>query len=370
VRQQSVRPRKRSRPPEGEPRQGPIGAAVTAGSGDSAEDPLLEVIGLHTSFNLPRGRVVAVDEVSFSLSRSRVLGIVGESGSGKSATALSLMRLIDPPGVIDPGGVIRFDGVDLLRLGEREMRGYRGKELGMIFQEPMTSLNPVLRIGDQIAETILAHEFVSRREAERRAVDLLEQVGIADPARRSRQYPFELSGGMRQRVMIAIAVACHPKLLIADEPTTALDVTIQAQILDLMADLRARTGMAMVIITHDLGVVAEISDEIAVMYAGKIVEFGPTRQVLDSPQHPYTEALIRSIPEPGAAKEFPLAVIPGHIPDPLHWPSGCRFAARCEHAFERCAELPERFGNSDQWSACWLREDAGLALAPGTPESL
>jgi oligopeptide/dipeptide ABC transporter ATP-binding protein len=321
------------------------------------------VVGLRTSFSLSRGRVAAVDDVSFSLSRARVLGIVGESGSGKSATALSLMRLIEPPGEIDPAGTILFNGVDLLRLSERDMRGYRGKEIGMIFQEPMTSLNPVLPIGDQIAETIIAHEPVSRREARQRALDLIGQVGIADPARRYKQYPFELSGGMRQRVMIAIAVACQPKLLIADEPTTALDVTIQAQILELMADLQARTRMAMVIITHDIGVVSEISDEIAVMYAGKIIEFGPTRRVLDSPQHPYTEALMRSIPVPGMPKDLPLPVIPGHIPDPLQWPSGCRFAPRCEYAFEPCAHQPERFGTSDHWSACWRSEDAGAVLS-------
>jgi oligopeptide/dipeptide ABC transporter ATP-binding protein len=279
------------------------------------------------------------------------------------------MRLIDPPGTIDPHGAVLFEGVDLLRLSEGEMRTFRGKEIAMIFQEPMTSLNPILRIGDQIGETILAHESASKREAQQRAVALLEQVGIAEPAQCCRQYPFELSGGMRQRVMIAIAMACNPKLLIADEPTTALDVTIQAQILGLMADLRSRMGMAMVIITHDLGVVAEVCDEIAVMYAGRFVEFGPTREVLDSPQHPYTEALLRSIPALDTPKELPLAVIPGSIPDPLHWPAGCRFAKRCDYTFEPCASQPEHFGSSDHWSACWRREAAGVVPETRTQDS-
>jgi oligopeptide/dipeptide ABC transporter ATP-binding protein len=319
------------------------------------------VEGLRTRFRTRQGWVNAVDDVSFSVKRGQVLGIVGESGSGKSATALSLMRLIDPPGEVDPDSVVRFNGVDLLRLSERDMRSVRGRDIGMIFQEPMTSLNPVLKVGDQISEVLLAHETVTRKAAGQRAVAMLAQVGIAEPERRSHEYPFELSGGMRQRVMIAIATACRPKLLIADEPTTALDVTIQAQILLLLSQLRDQTEMAMVIITHDLGVVAEVADDVAVMYAGKIVELGPTRDVIDDPQHPYTEALVHSSLDLRAPKDRPLSTIPGNIPGPGQVPPGCRFAPRCEHVFEPCGSQPPAFGTERRWSACWLRQAAPTA---------
>jgi oligopeptide/dipeptide ABC transporter ATP-binding protein len=236
----------------------------------------------------------------------------------------------------------------------------------MIFQEPMSSLNPVQRVGDQIAEAIEAHEELPRGRVEARVAELLRAVGLSDPERQSRRYPHELSGGMRQRVMIAMAMACNPKLLVADEPTTALDVTIQAQILELMRDLRERTGMAMVIITHDLGVVAEVTDHVAVMYAGRIVEYGPTRDVLDNPKHPYTQGLLGAMPELGMSKETPLKVIPGSVPSPLAWPKGCRFAPRCEHRFDKCDAYPPLFGTAARHAACWLREDEGVYEESGT----
>jgi oligopeptide/dipeptide ABC transporter ATP-binding protein len=313
-------------------------------------------VDLRTSFHTRRGIVRAVDGVSLSVSPGRVLGIVGESGSGKTVTALSVMGLIESPGRLEAGSKIFFAGSDLVKLSEEDMRSIRGKDIAMIFQEPMTSLNPVHKVGSQISETVKTHERVSQQEAHSRAVELLALVGIPDAARRCNDYPYEMSGGMRQRVMIAIAMACHPRLLIADEPTTALDVTIQAQILSLMAELREQTGMAMLIITHDLGVIAEVAEEVVVMYAGQIVESGPTRDVLDAPQHPYTQALLESMPVLGASRQVPLKVIPGSVPNPLEWPLGCRFAPRCERAFERCARQPPLFRKGRQQSACWLRE--------------
>ncbi|TMA99019.1 MAG: ABC transporter ATP-binding protein, partial [Deltaproteobacteria bacterium] len=257
--------------------------------------PLLEVRDLRTSFFLEGGEARAVDGVSFTLDAGRVLGLVGESGCGKSVTALSLMRLVPPPGRI-VGGEVRLDGRDLLGLPERDMRAVRGAGLAMIFQEPMTSLNPVFTVGSQIAEAVRLHRPVSRREAWERAVELLAEVGIPEPARRARDYPHRLSGGMRQRVMIAMAISCEPRVLIADEPTTALDVTIQAEILDLLRALREQRGMALLLITHDLGVVAEQADEVAIMYAGRIVEHAPVLAIFDRPLHPYTQGLFRSMP--------------------------------------------------------------------------
>ena len=307
----------------------PVEAAVAS--------PLLEVRDLRTVFALEEGVVRAVDGVSFALERGRVLGLVGESGCGKTMTALSLMRLVPPPGRI-VGGHVRLEGCDLLRLPEREMRAVRGAGLAMIFQEPMTSLNPVFTVGYQIAEAIRLHRRVGRRAAWARAVQLLDEVGIPEPERRARDYPHRLSGGMRQRVMIAIAISCEPRVLIADEPTTALDVTIQADILDLLRTLRERHGMAVVLITHDLGVVAEQADEVAIMYAGRIVEHASVLDIFERPLHPYTQALLRSMPGLGGERRARLEAIPGQVPDLLHLPSGCHFRDRCPKAIGRCAE--------------------------------
>ncbi|HJQ84834.1 MAG TPA: ABC transporter ATP-binding protein [Candidatus Binatia bacterium] len=298
---------------------------------------LLEVRELRTSFFLEAGEARAVDGVSFALDPGRVLGLVGESGCGKSMTALSLMRLVPPPGKI-VGGVVRFEGRDLLRLAESEMRAIRGAGMAMIFQEPMTSLDPVFTIGSQIAEALRVHRPISRRDAWARAIELLGEVGIPDAERRARDYPHQLSGGMRQRVMIAMAVSCEPRILIADEPTTALDVTIQAEILDLLAELRQRRGMALLLITHDLGVVAQQADEVAIMYAGRIVEQAPVLEIFDRPLHPYTQALFRSMPGVHGRRER-LEAIPGQVPDLLHLPSGCAFRDRCPRAIERCADV-------------------------------
>src|SRR5213079_257713 len=299
--------------------------------------PLLDVRDLRTSFFLEGGEARAVDGVSFTLDAGRVLGLVGESGCGKSVTALSLMRLVPPPGRI-VGGKVSFDGRDLLTLPERDMRAVRGAGLAMIFQEPMTSLNPVLTVGSQIAEAVRLHRPVSRREAWERAVELLAEVGIAEPARRARDHPHRLSGGMRQRVMIAMAISCEPRVLIADEPTTALDVTIQAEILDLLRALREQRGMALLLITHDLGVVAEQADEVAIMYAGRIVEHASVLEIFERPLHPYTQALLRSMPGVGSERRDRLETIPGQVPDLLRLPSGCHFRDRCPKAISRCAE--------------------------------
>jgi peptide/nickel transport system ATP-binding protein len=299
--------------------------------------PLLHVEDLRTYFTLDGGEARAVDGVSFTLEAGRVLGLVGESGCGKSMTALSLMRLVPPPGRIVSGRVL-LDGRDLLALDAREMRAVRGAGLAMIFQEPMTSLNPVFTVGSQIAEAVRLHRGVGRREAWERATELLAEVGIADPARRARDYPHQLSGGMRQRVMIAIAISCEPRVLIADEPTTALDVTIQAEILELLGTLRARRGMGLLLITHDLGVVAEQADEVAIMYAGRIVERAPVLEIFDRPLHPYTQALFRSMPGLGGRHER-LEAIPGQVPDLLDLPSGCSFRDRCPLAIADCAAL-------------------------------
>jgi oligopeptide/dipeptide ABC transporter ATP-binding protein len=307
-----------------------------------------------------------VDGVDLDVSEGRTLGVVGESGCGKSVTALSIMRLIDPPGRIEPGSRVLFRGRDLASLDEEELRQIRGNEISMIFQEPMTSLNPVLKIGDQIVEAVMLHRRGSLASARERALEMLDLVGFASPARRFGNYPHQLSGGMRQRVMIAMALACEPKLLIADEPTTALDVTIQAQILELIQELRQRLGMAVMLITHDLGVVAEMCDDVAVMYAGRVVERGSAEAIFRSPQHPYTEALLHSIPLLGMTQAKPLKVIRGIVPNPLTWPMGCRFAARCDYAFDRCQrEDPPLMDAGSQKAACWLVE-TGARESVGT----
>jgi oligopeptide/dipeptide ABC transporter ATP-binding protein len=317
---------------------------------------LLRVENLRTWYHTRAGIIRAVDGVSISLEQGRTLGLVGESGCGKSVTALSIMRLIESPGRIEPGSRILFQGTDLAGAGEQELQELRGNQISMIFQEPMTSLNPVYPVGQQVAEALRLHRGMRPRAANSRAVQLLDLVGIPVAQRRARDYPHQLSGGMRQRVMIAMAVACDPLLLIADEPTTALDVTIQAQILALMRDLRKRRKTAILLITHDLGVIAEMADDVAVMYAGRIVEQGPVDQVFKSPQHPYTEALLHSLPVLGMTQAEPLKVIRGMVPSPLRWPEGCRFAPRCDYVFDRCAAYPPLMQVDAQRSACWLCE--------------
>ncbi|HWK44563.1 MAG TPA: ABC transporter ATP-binding protein [Stellaceae bacterium] len=308
-------------------------------------EPLLAVEGLRTWFRVEGGIAKSVDDVTFRLHAGETLAVVGESGSGKSVTSLSIMRLIaSPPGFI-AGGSIRFRGRDavvrdLVQTGEGVMRRIRGNEIGMIFQEPMTSLNPLFTVGEQIGETVQLHQALGRRAAKARAIDMLAKVGIADPARRAEDYPHQMSGGMRQRVMIAIALACNPSLLIADEPTTALDVTIQAQILDLIENLQAELGMSVLFVTHNLGVVAEIADRVVVMYAGRVVEEGDVHALFDAPRHPYTKALMASIPRPeeGARdRTRRLAAIPGNVPSATALPAGCAFAPRCPLAVEACA---------------------------------
>ncbi|HZS40658.1 MAG TPA: ABC transporter ATP-binding protein [Polyangia bacterium] len=301
--------------------------------------PLLDVRGLVTRFQTETGEVRAVDGVSFSVPAGASVGIVGESGSGKSVTALSILRLVaDPPGRI-VGGEILFEGRDLVKLPERELRAVRGDRIAMIFQEPMTSLNPVLTVGAQVAEPLILHRSMNRARVGEEVVALFRKVGIADPERRVREYPHQLSGGMRQRVMIAMALACRPRLVIADEPTTALDVTIQAQIMELLASLRAELGMALLLITHDLGVVAESCDRVVVMYAGHVVEHAGARELFARPRHPYTAGLLRSVPslQPlEAGGRGRLQEIPGMVPRLDQLPSGCRFQDRCPRVQERC----------------------------------
>jgi oligopeptide/dipeptide ABC transporter ATP-binding protein len=304
------------------------------------EDTILDVRNLRTSFKVMDGTVPAVDGVSFSLGRGQTLGIVGESGSGKSVTAMTIMRLLDiPPAEIGEGSEIWFDGREVLSLPDAEMRRIRGNEMAMIFQEPLTSLNPVFSIGDQIAEQVKLHKKVKDKEAWAQAVEMLKLVGIPSPERRAKQYPHEMSGGMRQRVMIGMALSCDPKLLIADEPTTALDVTVQAQVLELLKAIQQRTGAALMLITHDLGVVAEMVDNVIVMYAGQIVEQGTVHEVLVDPRMPYTMGLIESIPTV-EKRGGRLSAIHGVVPSPFHLPPACRFEPRCPYRWQTCREVP------------------------------
>jgi peptide/nickel transport system ATP-binding protein len=298
--------------------------------------PLLRVNNLRTSFLTSDGEVRAVDGVTFDIEDGQTVGLVGESGCGKSVTALSIMQLLPKGTGRILGGEMLYRGTDLAGLGEEEMRRIRGNEISMIFQEPMTSLNPVMTIGDQIAETVRLHQRASRRKARERAIEMLGLVKIAEAQKRIGSYPHQLSGGQRQRVMIAMALACTPKLLIADEPTTALDVTIQAQILELIGELRQRLGMAVLLITHDLGVVAERADEVAVMYAGKIVERAKPEVIFSRPLHPYTIGLLNSMPGRRVAPKKRMEAIPGMVPNPLDWPTGCRFRDRCARADAGC----------------------------------
>jgi oligopeptide/dipeptide ABC transporter ATP-binding protein len=331
-------------------------------------DPLLRVENLRTSFHTRLGVARAVDDVAFDVAQGRTLGLIGESGCGKSVTALSIMGLIDPPGRIEANSSIQLAGRELVGLPEKQLRRIRGEEVAMVFQEPMTSLNPVHTIGTQISEMVRAHRDVSKKAAREHALEMLNLVGIPSASKRIDDYPYELSGGMRQRVMIAIALACDPKVLIADEPTTALDVTIQAQILALLADVRERLDMAVILITHDLGVVAQVAEDVAVMYAGRIVETGPIESVFENPQHPYTEALLRSIPLMGMTQEQPLAVVRGSVPSPYAWPEGCRFADRCDYVFDRCRlQEPPLLSVGEQSAACWLCESGLRQAADSVP---
>lgn len=334
----------------------------------SAQKPLLEVKNLKTYFYTEDGVVHAVDGVDFSIFPGEVLGIVGESGCGKSVTSLSIMRLISTPGKIVEGE-INFDGKNLVAASEEEMMQVRGNRISMIFQQPQSALNPVFRAGDQISEVLNIHQDFGKKAGEERAVELLKLVGIPEPERRAEAFPHELSGGMSQRVMIAMALACVPDLLIADEPTTALDVTIQAQILDLMRDMRKQLGSAMMLITHDLGVIAEMANRVVVMYAGEIVEESPVASLFDKPHHPYTQGLIGSIPVLGELRER-LDVIPGSVPNLINLPQGCRFAPRCRARVENnlsiCTDQhPALIEVADGHKVrCWLYQDADGHTAP------
>jgi oligopeptide transport system ATP-binding protein len=332
--------------------------ALADRSGPPPDDVLLEVRGLRTHFKVLDGTVPAVDGVDFSIKRGETLGLVGESGSGKSVTSLSIMRLIEPPGEII-GGEIWFEGRDLLKLSNSDMEEIRGDDITMIFQEPMTSLNPVFTVGEQIAESVRLHRHASKKDAWDRAIEMLRLVGIPSPERRVKQYPHEMSGGMRQRVVIAMALACDPKLIVADEPTTALDVTIQAQILELIQRIQSESGAALLLITHDLAVVAETVQRVAVMYAGKIVESGSVEETLLTPKHPYTEGLLTSIPS-RVIRGQRLNVIKGTVPNPFRLPKGCRFEPRCPYSFEPCKpfEPPLYAVSADRRARCWLHVPA------------
>ena len=327
---------------------------------DAKSDLMLEIKGLKTQFYTEDGVIKAVDGVDLYVKRGETLGIVGESGCGKSVTSLSVMRLVSAPGKITEGKII-FDGADLLKLPEKEMTKIRGNRISMIFQQPTTCLNPVFKIGDQISEVLNIHQSLGKEAGQKRAIELLRMVGIPSPEKRAQAYPHEISGGQRQRVMIAMALACAPELLIADEPTTALDVTIQAQILDLMRGLKEKTGTAIMLITHDLGVVAEMADRVVVMYAGQIVEEADVRTLFAHPLHPYTKGLLGSIPVLGVVRDR-LDVIPGFVPNLLNPPPGCRFEPRCEickgAARERCQveNPPLREVEPGHWARTWLYE--------------
>ena len=318
------------------------------------DTPLLQVKNLCTSFNVDAGEVRAVNGISFNLDKGKVLGIVGESGSGKSVTAYSIMRILVEPGKI-VGGEILFNGEDIVKYSKKQMREFRGKRVSIIFQDPMTSLNPTFTIGNQLREAILLHTDRNRAEANTRALEMLQLVGVNEPEKRLKQYPHELSGGMRQRVMIAMALACEPDILIADEPTTALDVTIQAQILELMKDLQKKMGMAIIMITHDLGVIADMCDEIIVMYAGRVCERGTVDEIFYNPRHEYTKGLLRSIPtlNGGHDKLIPIA---GSPVDLTNLPKGCAFASRCDRCMKIClTEQPEEVRvNDSHIASCWM----------------
>ena len=319
---------------------------------------LLEVDNLTTAFQTERGEVTAIEEVSFSLDQGEILGIVGESGSGKSVTALTIMGLLPRPPARIVAGLVRFAGEVLTRQSEARLRKIRGSGIAMVFQEPMTSLNPVFSIGEQLMETLRAHERLSPRAQRDRAVEMLDKVGIPSPALRLADYPHQLSGGQRQRVMIAIALACRPRLLIADEPTTALDVTIQAQILDLLMDLRDEFGMAIMIITHNMGVIAQTADRVMVMYAGRVVEEAPVARIFDRPSHPYTRGLLDCVPALDQEKDR-LVAIPGTLPDPARRPPGCRYAPRCGLSVEACAAaIPALAAIEAGHRAACIRADA------------
>lgn len=324
-----------------------------------SESFLLQVEQLTTKFYTERGQVTAVDDVSFQVKKGEILGLVGESGSGKSVTSQSIMRLFDEKFLVEYGGKIMFNGADLLEFSEEKMQKIRGNEIAMIFQDPLSSLNPVFTIGSQIAESIILHQKVSKKEAYKKAEEMLRVTGIPDPKKRLHEFPHELSGGMRQRVMIAMALSCEPQLLIADEPTTALDVTIQAQILDLISQLNDELEMGVIFITHDLGVVAELCTRIIVMYLGQIVEEAKVADLFKNPLHPYTRGLIQSIPQLDGERKVDLHTIPGTVPSLDSIPQGCRFATRCEFATEQCkTRTPElREFSGGQKARCWNVEE-------------
>jgi oligopeptide/dipeptide ABC transporter ATP-binding protein len=330
--------------------------------------PLLEIENLHTFFYTDNGVARAVDGVSFSVGVGETVGVVGESGCGKSVTALSILRLVRPPGRIESGSAMRFEGRDLLGLDEREMQHVRGNRIAMVFQEPMTALNPVFTIGDQIGEVARIHAGASKRDAWEKAIEMLKVVGIPAPEQRAEEYPHQLSGGMRQRVVIAMALVMNPALVIADEPTTALDVTIQAQILELLADLTKRLGTSVLLITHDLGVVAENCTRVIVMYAGEVVEDATTIDLFARAHHPYTEGLLGAMPRVGREKDR-LATIPGTVPPPTSWPKGCRFRDRCPYSWERCeAEHPPLYQiGGGHTSRCHLADEPERRQHPHPP---
>jgi oligopeptide/dipeptide ABC transporter ATP-binding protein len=328
-------------------------------SSEISNSILLQVSALKINFRTDDGVVEAVDGVSFEIRGGETLGLVGESGCGKSVTAYSILKLLPTPPAEYASGAITFRGEDLLRLDEKAMRKVRGNQISMVFQEPMSSLNPIMSIGSQITESIREHRKTTARDAKKVAIDMLRKVGMPSPETNFQKYPHQLSGGMKQRMMIAMALVCHPALLIADEPTTALDVTIQAQILKLLNDLQRELNMSVLLITHDLGVVAETCDRVAVMYAGKVVETAPVDPLFEHPKHPYTHGLFRSLPTLGERKEK-LAVIPGSVPSPLDFPSGCRFRTRCALAADICkTEPPLREIEANHYAACHFAEEVG-----------
>ena len=340
---------------------------MAAAQNTSYEKPLLEISGLKTVFPTDDGIVNAVNDVSFKIDRGQTVGIVGESGCGKSITGLSLLQLVPSPGRIEAGEIQFYrnsedNPLDIAQVSPKSelMRQIRGNEIAIIFQEPMTSLNPVYTIGNQIAEAIILHEQVDKKTGRERAIEMIARVGIPAPTQRVDEYPHQLSGGMRQRVMIAMALCCSPTLLIADEPTTALDVTIQAQVLGLMQELQAEMGMAIMLITHDLGVIADLADEVVVMYAGRVVEKGTVDDIFYNPLHPYTQGLLKSIPVLGRAPQKTLPSIPGTVPHPLTLPSGCSFQARCSERMPECERMPELTGTTENGGhtvRCWLHTD-------------